>query len=184
MSSMTVQSTGNRRNYLIKGGVIAGLLALLALATALVIGQGSGSGALYSDTNSNANVSVGAGTVTVVLGDDHGTSNGFNLSYGNLAPGVSHTEKFYVKNDGSLNSTAAITGVSNVTGDVSLASYLTYTVNGQPVNLTSGTLSLGNVDAGETRTFVVKIGMVSSAPNSTQGQEFAVHGVHVTLTQR
>jgi hypothetical protein len=148
------------------------------------------SGANFTASGQGA-ASVETANLHMALGDNHGSSNTFNLTYANLAPGDDKTDTFTVKNTGSVDAEVTVSvgplkslsgspdninqfkiGIDNVLPLTPVATALAH----QPIDL-------GPLAAGPTQTYTVHAALDFAADNTWQDFK-ASTAVQVTLTQK
>lgn len=190
MSTLTHSNRKPRRRGRIAALVVAGVLAIAGVVATVA----ATSGAWLSDSG-QGNVEVTTASVKMTLGDDHGSSDSFNLQFANLAPGgPAVTQTIYVRNDGSVPAKPSITGVTNFDlGGIPAAelSKLTVKINNatvttSPVALTDAAVNPGAPDTlnpGQTGTYVVSLTLDGSAGNAWNGKTLTATGVVVDLNQ-
>lgn len=167
--------------------------AIVAVAGTAAIGLavfGVGSTGADFSASDTGTVSIQSGTLTVELSDSTNVGT-FDLSYQNLAPGETKLDTFTVKNTGTIPADVKISGVSvganNLSGltgpqlqmlKASVDGYLVAT----PALSLPGSIALGSLNPGQSRTYKVRIGLDQAAGNEWQGRNFT-STVPVTLAQ-
>jgi hypothetical protein len=176
-----------KKNVLRAGGGFAVLLAAGLMLPSLV----SGANFSASDTGK---VTVSTATLDINLSDANGAQGTFQLDFRNLKPGQVQTQTFTVKNTGSIAGNVSlgnpISGISaslaGLNGSdlaelkIGVAGYQALT----PVTqLTSASIDLGSLAAGQSRTYTMQVSLDQAAGNEWQGKSVGATAT-VTLNQQ
>ena len=169
----------NKLKTAVVGAVIIG--AAVAIPTV--------SGANFSASQAG-HVDIKSSTLTVALTDDAGSSNTFKLNFNNLKPGEVQHQAFYVTNTGSIPAVAKlgqpITPTAFTGGSNPDLGKLTVGISGitslQPATSVNS-FGLGVVQPGETKKFVLDVGLDKSAGNEWHGVTIGANAT-VTLDQQ
>lgn len=169
--------------------IVAAISTVAAAGIAVaVLAPSSGADFSASDTGS---VHVATATLNLSLSDDNNTGT-FDANFVNLAPGHANwqAKTFKVKNTGSIPANVKIGGpLSGLTYNVPAAANpakLKFQVDGYQA-LTSvaslpSSINLGQLAAGEERTYVLRVELDSTAGNEWQNANLGVTAT-VTLNQ-
>jgi hypothetical protein len=162
-------------------------LAAAGIAVA-VLAPSSGADFSASDTGS---VHVATATLDLSLSDDNHTGT-FDANFVNLAPGHANwqAKTFTVKNTGSITANVKVGGpLSGLTYNVPAAAdpaKLKFQVDGyQALTSVAGlpsSINLGQLGAGQQRTYVLRVELDASAGNEWQNANLGVTAT-VTLNQ-
>ena len=164
-----MSSKFNRRSIVV-GTAGAAAVGLLLLGTG-----STGADFTASDTGT---VSIDSGNLTIELSDAEDTGT-FGLAYPNLAPGDVKVDKFTVKNTGSIPADVSLKlnslGTNNLAGltpaqlNMLTASIDSYQTTASVPSLT-GNMALGSLNPGQSRTYVVRVGLDQAAGNEWQNR--------------
>lgn len=177
----------NKKNIARTGGGIAALGVAAALLFVPV------SGADFSATDTGR-VDVSTATLTVGLTDSKASNGTFDLDFSNLKPGETQTQTFTVTNTGSIAADVSLGNpISQITASLNgltaqdLAELKIGVAGHQaltPVtSLTSGSIDLGLLAAGQSRTYTLQVSLDEAAGNEWQGKSVGATAT-VTLNQR
>lgn len=174
-----------KKNILRAGGGVA-VMAIAAIALPNIV---SGADFSASDTG---RVDISTATLTVGLTDGKGSSGTFDLDYVGLAPGETQTQTIVVTNTGSIDADVSLgnpLGGFTVPTDLTPADFaeLSVSVPGYqsavPVTALPAQIDLGSLNAGETKSYQLKVSLASSAGNEWQGKTLGANAT-VTLNQQ
>lgn len=167
-----------KKSSFIVVGVSGALIAAAAVAPV--------SGAWFFDARTGTG-HVSSGTLNLSVTGQDTNSGSLNFEADALAPGTSSTETYTVTNTGTVAGTAQFQMDQTVTnGGSADVSQVSYTVSDDQTSATlgstGGSVDLGTLQGGESRTFTLSATLDSHAGNEWQGIN-ASNNIAVTLTQ-